>query len=168
MVRSFSLQGLTVAVRKVAPNMMLLSLHKIRPVLVVMIVKFYMNLRTVTPKTMPRKVAIAIPNMPARIPGTTKELHPLAVAIPQAVVGPPTLAFDAISNSFRSKRNSFPSPRITARWTAIWTRANMKILGAVLMTFPMFPLAPTTVKNTCHSKASCRDMESRTRASLFT
>lgn len=76
-----------------------------------------MCLRTMTPKPMPRKVAIEIPKMPARIPGTTKELHPLAVAIPHAVVGPPILAFDAKSNSFKSKRNSFPNPRITARWT---------------------------------------------------
>lgn len=48
-----------------------------------------MCLRTINPKPMPRKVAIKIPKMPARIPGTTKELHPLAVAIPHAVVGPP-------------------------------------------------------------------------------
>ena len=33
--------------------------------------------------------------MPAKIPGTTKLLHSLAVAIPNAVVGPPMLAFDA-------------------------------------------------------------------------
>lgn len=108
-----------------------------------------MNLSTLSPKASPRKVAMAIPKMPARIPGTTKELHPLAVAIPHAVVGPPTLAFDAKSNSFRSKRNSFPNPRITSRWITIWTKANMKMLGAVLITSHMFPLAPTTVKNTC-------------------
>lgn len=64
---------------------------------------------------MPRKVAMAIPNMPARMPGITKELQPFAVAIPHAVVGPPTLAFDAKSNNLKSKRNSFPNPRITAR-----------------------------------------------------
>lgn len=108
-----------------------------------------MNLRTVCPKAIPRKVAIAMPKIPARIPGTTKEIHPLAVAIPQAVVGPPTFAFDAISNSFSSSRSSFPTPSITARWTAIWINANRNILGAVLRTFDMLPpLAPMNVKNT--------------------
>lgn len=110
---------------------------------------FYICLRNVNPKPMPRKVAIAIPKMLARIAGTINEPHPLAVAIPHAVVGPPILAFDAKSNSFKSKRNSFPSPRITARWTVTWTRANTKMLGAVLMTFHMLPLAPTAAKNTC-------------------
>lgn len=108
--------------------------------------------RTVTPKPMPRKVAIAIPKMPARIPGTINELHPFAVAIPHAVVGPPTLALDAKSNSFRSKRKSFPNPRMTTKWTAIWISANMKILGAVFITFHTLPLAPTTAKNTCFAK----------------
>jgi len=108
-----------------------------------------MYLRTLHPNAMPRKVAMAIPKIPARIPGTTMELHPLVVAIPQAVVGPPTLALDAISNDFRSKPSSFPNPRVRARWTAIWMRQNKNILGAVLMTFQMFPLAPTTVKKTC-------------------
>jgi hypothetical protein len=110
--------------------------------------KNYMNFKTVTPNAMPRKVAMAIPKMPARMPGTTKEVHPFAVAIPHAVVGPPTLAFDARSNNLRSMRKSLPSPRITARWIAIWTRANRKILGAVFMTLHMFPLAPITAKNT--------------------
>lgn len=76
-----------------------------------------MRLRIINPKPMPRKVAIAIPKMPARIAGTTKGLQPLAVAIPHAVVGPPILAFEARSKSFRSMLNSFPNPRITARWT---------------------------------------------------
>lgn len=111
----------------------------------------YMNLRTSCPKAIPRKVAIVIPKIPARMPGTTKEIHPLAVAIPQAVVGPPTFAFDAMSNCFSSNRSSFPTPSITARWTPIWTKANRKILGAVLITFNMLPLAPMNAKNTCYS-----------------
>ena len=125
---------------------------QVMPVLAFKIQTFYMYFKTFTPNAMPRKVAMAIPKMPARMPGTTIELHPFAVAIPQAVVGPPTLAFDAKSNSFRSKRKSFPNPRITARWTAICTRANIKILGAVFMTFQIFPLAPITAKNTCFSR----------------
>lgn len=80
-------------------------------------VNIYKFLRTIFPKPMPRKVAMAYPKMPTRIPGTIKEPHPLAVAIPHAVVAPPMLAFDAKSNSFKSKRNSFPSPRIKTRWT---------------------------------------------------
>lgn len=107
-----------------------------------------MYLSTATPKPMPRNVAIAIPKIPARILGTTKVFHPLAVAIPQAVVGPPTLALDAKSSSFKSKRSNLPTPRITAKWTDTWIRANRKILGAVFMTFHMLPLVPTTVKNT--------------------
>ncbi|KAL9264118.1 hypothetical protein AKJ16_DCAP14387 [Drosera capensis] len=46
----------------------------------------YMYLNALTPKPMPRKVAMAILNIPARMLGTTRELHPLAVPIPQAVV----------------------------------------------------------------------------------
>lgn len=111
-------------------------------------IELHMNLRTACPKAIPRKVAIAMPKMPARMPGTTRELHPLAVAIPQAVVGPPTFAFDAISNDLRSKRSNFPKPRMIARWTAIWTRENKKMLGAVVITLLMLPFAPTTVKNT--------------------
>lgn len=64
---------------------------------------------------MPRNVATDIPNIPTRMPGTTKLLHPLAVAIPHAVVGPPMLAFDANSSSFLSIRNTFPSASTTAR-----------------------------------------------------
>ncbi|GER51033.1 protein kinase superfamily protein [Striga asiatica] len=112
------------------------------------IFELHMNLKTASPKKMPRKVAIAIPKMPAKIPGTIKEVHPLEVAMPQAVVGPPTFAFDASSKSLSSKPNIFPSPSMIARWTPIWTRANKKILGAVVITFRMFPLAPTTAKNT--------------------
>lgn len=67
------------------------------------------------PKAAPRKVAMEMPKIPARIEGTISEFHPFAVAIPPAVVGPPTFAFDANRSSFRSKRNSFPKPRITAR-----------------------------------------------------
>jgi hypothetical protein len=64
---------------------------------------FYKCLRTMIPKPMLRKVAMETPKMPARIPGTTKECHPFVVAIPPAVVGPPILAFDAKSISFKSK-----------------------------------------------------------------
>lgn len=79
----------------------------------------YMRLSTNIPKAMPRNVAMEIPKIPTRRPGTTKEVHPLAVAIPHAVVGPPMFAFDAMSNSFRSNRKSFPNPRITSKWTLI-------------------------------------------------
>lgn len=97
---------------------------------------------------MPRKVAMAIPKTPARIAGTVRELQPLVVAIPQAVVGPPTLALEAINSSLLLNLSSFPTPRTTARCTANWTRTNAKIPGVVLMTFEMLPLAPTTVKKT--------------------
>ncbi|KAI9159686.1 hypothetical protein LWI28_000931 [Acer negundo] len=56
---------------------------------------------------MPRKVAMAIPKMPARIVGTTREPQPLAVAMVHAVVGPPMLAFDARSNSFKSSNLNY-------------------------------------------------------------
>lgn len=109
----------------------------------------HIDFRTNTPNPIPRNVAIAIPKMPARIPGTMSEVQPLAVAIPHAVVGPPTLALEAISSSFRSNPNSLPTPRITARWTAIWTKANAKMPGVVFITFEMLPFAPTTAKNIC-------------------
>ena len=104
--------------------------------------------RTNTPKAIPRKVAMAIPKMPTRIPGTIKEVQPFVVAIPQAVVGPPTFAFDAISSSFSSIPISFPAPRITSRCTVICTNANTNMPGVVLMTLLMLPLAPITAKNT--------------------
>lgn len=88
--------------------------------------------------------------MPARIPRTTKELQPLAVAIPQAVVGPPTLAFEAISSNFFSRPSSRPTPRITA----IWIEANAKMLGVVLITLQILPLAPITTKKTYYSIAT--------------
>jgi hypothetical protein len=78
-----------------------------------------MYCKTFRPNPMPRKVAMEIPNIPARIPGKMREVHPFAVAIPHAVVGPPTLAFDAMSNNFKSKRKSLPNPSIKARWTVI-------------------------------------------------
>lgn len=74
-----------------------------------------MRLSTNNPKLMPNNVAKETPNIPTRIPGTTKDPQPLAVAIPHAVVGPPMLAFDANSNSFRSTWKSFPNPRIISR-----------------------------------------------------
>ncbi|KAK9060875.1 hypothetical protein SSX86_018055 [Deinandra increscens subsp. villosa] len=102
------------------------------------------------PKKYAMYVATEIPNIPTRIPGTTKEPQPLAVAIPDAVVGPPMLAFDATSSSFRSKFSSFPSPSITTRCTVTCINANIKMLGATLITFHTLPLAPNTAKNTCH------------------
>lgn len=116
----------------------------------------YMLLRTSIPKPIPRNVAIDIPNMPTRMPGTTKVVHPLAVAIPQAVVGPPMFAFDASNISFWSIWNSFPNPSITTRWTDTWTNANKKILGAVLITFHTLPVAPRTAKNTCGKQEKYR------------
>lgn len=93
---------------------------------------------------------MAIPNMPARIPGATREFHPLAVAIAHAVVGPPILAFEANRAIFLSKFSTFPTPSITARCIDTWIQANAKILGAVSMTLHMLPLAPTTAKKTCY------------------
>ena len=107
-----------------------------------------MNLRTFAPNAIPMNVAMAIPNIPARIPGTINEFHPFAVAIPAAVVGPPTLAFDAKSSNLSSMLSSFPTLNMIARCVPIWTKANKNMLGAVLITLHMFPLAPITVKNT--------------------
>lgn len=87
--------------------------------------------------------------MPARIPGTTKDSQPFALAIPQAVVGPPILAFDAKSNSFNQAGTSFLIQEPPQDGWLLELVSNMKILGAVLMTFHMLPLAPTTTKNTC-------------------
>jgi len=107
-----------------------------------------MRCRTKEPNPIPRKVAMAIPKMPARIAGTVRDHHPLVVAIPQAVVGPPTFALEAIRSNFWSSPSSLPNPRIRARCTDNWMKANAKMPGVVLMTFEMLPVAPTTVKNT--------------------
>ncbi|CAA7411108.1 unnamed protein product [Spirodela intermedia] len=105
--------------------------------------------RTVNPRPIPRNVAIDIPKIPTRTAGTTREPHPLAVAIPQAVVGPPTLAFEAKSNNFLSKPRSFPTPSIKDRCINNWIEAKARILGAVFTTFHTLPFAPMTVKNSC-------------------
>lgn len=128
--------------RKFSYNLICLQIKDQEPI-------SYMRLRTNAPKPIPRNVAIEIPNIPTRIPGTTIDSHPLALAIPQAVVGPPILAFDAISNGFSSNWNSFPNPRSTIKWIVTWINANIKMLGAVWMTFHTLPPAPTTEKNTC-------------------
>lgn len=107
-----------------------------------------MFLRTKKPNPIPMNVAIEIPKIPASTPGTTKELHPLAVAIAHAVVGPPTLAFEPISNNFLSIPRNFPIPRVIERWTMTWTKANKNISGAFVIASEMFPLAPTTEKKT--------------------
>lgn len=74
-----------------------------------------MCLRIITPNPMPRKVAMETPKIPASNAGTTKDTHPFALAILHAVVGPPTLAFDAKSNNFKSKRKSFPNASTRTR-----------------------------------------------------
>lgn len=110
----------------------------------------YIRCRIDNPNPIPRKVAMEIPKMPARTPGTVKELHPLVLAIPQAVVGPPILALEAISSVFRSNPRSLPTPSMRTKCTVSWTKANAKMLGVVLMTFEMLPFAPTTVKKTLY------------------
>lgn len=76
---------------------------------------FHIYFKTATPKPIERNVAMDIPNMPARIPGTINVFQPFVVAIPQAVVGPPTFAFEASNNSFGSNPRIFPIPKMTAR-----------------------------------------------------
>ena len=104
--------------------------------------------KTVIPKKIEMNVATATPNMPTRIPGTTKDFQPLAVANPAAVVGPPTFALDAISNCFFSKPSNLPTPRMSKRWIAIWTKQKTNRYGAVSITLEMLAFAPTTTKNT--------------------
>lgn len=106
-------------------------------------------LNTVRPKAIPKNVAMAIPKMPTRIEGTSKVLHPLAVAIPPAVVGPPTLAFDASKISRISNLNNLPTPMIMPRWTAIWAKLKKNNAGAVLITLCTLPFAPTVAKKIC-------------------
>ena len=53
-----------------------------------------MNLGTWAPIAIHMKVAMAISNIPTRIPGTIIGLHLFSVAIPAAVVGPPIFVLD--------------------------------------------------------------------------
>ena len=110
--------------------------------------KAHICFKTVIPKKIEMNVATATPNMPTRIPGTTKDFQPLAVANPAAVVGPPTFALDAINNCFSSKPRNLPTPRMSKRWIAIWTKQNTNRYGAVSITLEMLAFAPTTTKNT--------------------
>uniref|UniRef100_A0A0A8ZTR3 Uncharacterized protein n=1 Tax=Arundo donax TaxID=35708 RepID=A0A0A8ZTR3_ARUDO len=109
----------------------------------------YILLSTNMPKPMPRNVAVDMPKMPTRMPGTISELHPFAVAMAAAVVGPPTLALEAMSRDFLSSPTSLPTPSTTARWTVTYTSANANTLGTLVTASTTLPLAPTTVKNTC-------------------
>lgn len=78
----------------------------------------YIHLRTKIPKPMPWNVAKEIPYIPTRISGTIKELHPLAVAIPHAVVGPPTFWHLTLKvRALGQIPSSFPNPRVTTSWT---------------------------------------------------
>lgn len=98
---------------------------------------------------MERNVAVAYPKTPTNIVGTSRDLHPLAAAMPAPVVGPPTLAFEARSNSLRSKDMRRPIPRMRARCTAIWMKENRNRDGALLATCATLPAAPTAAKKTC-------------------
>ena len=70
-------------------------------------------------------VATAYPNTPTRIAGTTNDLHPLALAIPAAVVGPPTFALLA-SNSWFHQRDSLKGAPFSRPSKKLYVRRPMK------------------------------------------
>ena len=61
------------------------------------------------------QVEIATPTMLSRILGPSRDLQPLKVATPAAVVIPPTFAFDATNNLLVSKPRNLPIPRTNIR-----------------------------------------------------
>jgi hypothetical protein len=71
--------------------------------------------KTAVPKESPMNVATAYPNTPVSIAGTTSDRHPFDAAIAAAVVGPPTLLFDAISKSARRSPNLSPTNTVNPK-----------------------------------------------------
>ena len=55
---------------------------------------------------------------------------------------PPMLAFDAMSSSLRLKPRREPTPSKKAKWPASAMNENRNSTGAVVITRPMFALAP--------------------------
>ncbi|PON96992.1 hypothetical protein TorRG33x02_073710 [Trema orientale] len=101
---------------------------------------------TVNPNPVARKVAINGNTKTASKNDHRSPTH-FAVAIPDTVVGPPTLEFDAISNNFRFKGNiAWPiQGSMRDEQCNMDSKEIMKIFGAVQITLQMFPQAPTTV-----------------------
>ncbi|PON58186.1 hypothetical protein PanWU01x14_167850 [Parasponia andersonii] len=128
------------------------SLHilETNPCLFMRFLKFsYIYFCTVNPNPVARKVAInGNTKTTSKNPRNdhTSPTH-FAVAVPDTVVGPPTLEFDAISNNFRFKENiAWPiQGSLQDEQRNMDSKENMKILGAVQITLQMFPQAPTTV-----------------------
>ena len=94
----------------------------------------------------PTPVAIAYPNMPVSSAGSTSDRQFLFAAMPAAVVGPPTLAFEANTSSRRGKFIDLPTPTVTRKCTMICMEVWRNRAGAIRITVGMWPMAPVTEK----------------------
>lgn len=104
--------------------------------------------RKIGPSANAMPVALAYPRIPINRAGKTSESHCLALAMAAAVVGPPTLAFDAKYNSRAGKRK-IPRPNVInmPKWTAICAVLKANTKGALVKTSCMDPAAPEAAKN---------------------
>lgn len=105
------------------------------------------------PKPRATKVAMVYPSVPISRLGTMLDFQPLDAAMPAAVVGPPTLAFEANSIDRRLHPVILPKPRSRPRCIKTCNKANRKSAGAFRATCAMDPFAPTAAKNTCTPSA---------------
>ena len=109
--------------------------------------------RSKPPTPNPTRFPSAYPSVPTIMLPWACARHPIAVAIAHAVAGPPTLALDARSKTFRSKpRSRLPNPYTTPACTASSTPRKVKIGSAPPEPLPRSArgsaLAPMHVKNT--------------------
>lgn len=99
-------------------------------------------LRTITPKAIP-------------MPGTTRDSQPFALAIPQAVVGPPILALDAKSISFKSKLNKLSQPYNYRKMDGYLDHCKYENTRGCLDHIPYTPTSSNHSKKYLRSNISC-------------
>jgi hypothetical protein len=87
--------------------------------------------------------------VPHGIAGSTSLSQRRATAIAAAVVGPPTLALEAMITSNRSSRTRAPAASTNSRWAARITAANTNSTGPTFSTVATLALAPITAKKIC-------------------
>src|SRR5699024_4758415 len=80
--------------------------------------------------------------------GTIKFVHPLAIAIAAAVVGPPKFAFETSKDSSSVNLNIFPKIKVIIMFAKAMINTNKNNKGAVLLITTSEAGTPITTKNT--------------------